>query len=125
MVTVKPRGDRVLVKLVDFDLEEKQSDIYIPDVARDAPDKGQVVDVGPDVSGATEEGQLVLFGQYSGMPAGDEYHLVRESDIIATVEGATVKDRSSEQHPLRGGVNAEAPPMIQTVSPQMVSPRMK
>lgn len=123
-VKIRPRGDRVLVKLVDFDVEEKEVDLYVADVSRDAPDKGEVVDTGPGVSGETEVGQLVLFGQYSGMPAGKEYHLIREEDILATVEGATVKER--ELHPLQEGRDVGGgEPLIQTLSPQMVSPRLK
>lgn len=131
-VKIIPRGDRVLVKLVDFDVEEKEVDLYVPDVSREAPDKGEIVDVGPGrllpdgtrLSMESEVGQLVLFGQYSGMPAGKEYHLVREEEILATVEGATVKEL--EPHPLREGRDVGGgEQLIHTVTPQMISPRVK
>lgn len=125
MARLIPRGDRVLVKLVDFDLDEKPVHIEVAGVSEEAPDKGEVVAVGAKVSDETAEGQVVLFGRYSGTPAGDEYHLIREDDILAEVVDVEVKPYKPDpfDHPLRQGRADD--PAIQTVTPQMISPRVK
>ncbi|MBN2041454.1 MAG: co-chaperone GroES [Spirochaetes bacterium] len=94
-MAIKPLGDRVLIEVVDEDIQ-KQGALYIPDTAKEKPQEGKVVAVG---NGRYEDGKLVpldvkvgdkvLYGKYSGTEikhAGTEYLIVRESDILAVVE---------------------------------------
>lgn len=83
----KPLKDRVLVK--PHEAEEKTaSGIYIPDSAKEKPQRGTVVAVG---SGKKDEpmtvkvGDVVLYGKYSGTEVkidGDDYLIMREDDIL-------------------------------------------
>ena len=93
---VKPLDDRVLVK--PLEAEEKTSGgIVIPDTAKEKPQRGKVVAVGPGKlldSGeraplAVKKGDLVLFGKYSGTEIkidGDEHSIMRENEILAILE---------------------------------------
>lgn len=95
MATIKPLGDRVLVE-PKKEAEEKIGSLYVPDTAKEKPQEGKVVAVG---SGRYEDGKLVplevkvgnkvLYGKYSGTEIkqnGQEYLIVRESDILAIVD---------------------------------------
>jgi len=94
-VNVKPLADRVVVLPLDED-EQMRGSLYIPDTAKEKPQSGKIVAVGegklsdegvriaPDV----EVGQTVLYGKYSGTEVtveGDEYLILRESDILAII----------------------------------------
>ncbi len=93
---VKPLDDRVLVK--PLEAEEKTSGgIVIPDTAKEKPQRGKGVAVGPGKlldSGeraplAVKKGDLVLFGKYSGTEIkidGDEHSIMRENEILAILE---------------------------------------
>ena len=94
-MNVKPLADRVLVKPIEQD-EIKKGGIIIPDTAKEKPQHGEVVEVGP---GRTEDGKLVpmevakgnrvLYGKYSGTEVsieGDEFLIMRESDILAIID---------------------------------------
>ncbi len=95
---VKPLADRVVIKPVE-EQETKKGGIIIPDTAKEKPMQGEVVEVGP---GRTSEegtrmpmevkkGDRVLYGKYSGTEVsidGDEYLIMRESDIFAIVANA-------------------------------------
>ena len=93
--TVKPLADRVVVKPLE-EAEQMRGGLYIPDTAKEKPSQGEVVAVGPgklsdegtrlemDVS----VGDKVLYGKYSGTDVtldGEEYLILRESDILAIV----------------------------------------
>jgi chaperonin GroES len=92
---VKPMEDRVILK--SMEAEEKTSGgIFIPDNAKEKPQKGEVVAVGPgkvNDKGARNEmtlkvGDKVLYGKYAGTEVtidGQEYLIVRESDVLAVV----------------------------------------
>lgn len=89
-VNIKPLADRVLVEAAPAE-EKTASGIIIPDTAKEKPQKGKVVAVGP---GKTDEpitvkvGDNVLYGKYSGTEIsveGHEYLIMRESDIYAIV----------------------------------------
>jgi chaperonin GroES len=93
---VKPLGDRLLVKRLEPE-EVKKGGIIIPDTAKEKPQKGKVVAVGPgktDESGKrikmeVKKGDRVLFGKYAGteLQLDDEEHLIlREDDILAIIE---------------------------------------
>ena len=87
----RPLHDRVLIKVLDSD-EKTAGGIIIPDTAKEKPQEGEVVAVGP---GAKNEdgkitpmdvkmGDIVLFGKWSGTEVkidGKEYSIMKESDI--------------------------------------------
>lgn len=72
-MTLKPLGDRIVIKVID-DAEKTQGGIFIPDSAKEKPQKGEVVAVGPGKtldSGNKEDmevkiGDKVLYAKYSG-----------------------------------------------------------
>jgi chaperonin GroES len=89
-VNVKPLADRVLVEPAAAE-EKTASGLFIPDTAKEKPQKGKVIAVG---SGKKDEpitvkvGDTVLYGKYSGTEItveGKEYLIMRESDIFAIV----------------------------------------
>ena len=93
---VRPLNDRVLVKRVDAE-QKTAGGIIIPDTAKEKPQQGEVIAVGP---GAVKEdgtrtplsvkaGDRVLFSKYAGTEIkvdGDEQIFMRESDILAVFE---------------------------------------
>ena len=88
----RPLHDRVLIKVLDSE-EKTSGGIIIPDTAKEKPQEGEVVAVGP---GAKSEdgkispmdvkvGDIVLFGKWSGTEVnidGTEYSIMKESDIM-------------------------------------------
>ena len=88
----RPLHDRVLIKVLDSE-EKTSGGIIIPDTAKEKPQEGEVVAVGP---GAISEagkltpmdvkvGDVVLFGKWSGTEVkidGNEYSIMKESDIM-------------------------------------------
>ena len=92
---IKPLADRVIVKPVDPE-EKKQGGIIIPDTAKEKPQEGEVVAVGPGkvneagnpVAMEVKKGDKVLYGKYSGTDVtvdGEDYLIMRESDILAII----------------------------------------
>ena len=92
----RPLHDRVVVKRIDAD-EKTTGGIIIPDTAKEKPQQGEVVGVGP--GGRDEAGKLipidlkvsdrVLFGKWSGTEVkidGVEYLIMKESDIMGVLE---------------------------------------
>ncbi len=93
---IQPLGDRVVVKALARDTVTK-SGIVLPDTAREKPQEGEVVAVGPgkvldNGKRTTLEitaGQKVLFAKYAGAEVkmdGEEYLILRESDIMGILE---------------------------------------
>jgi len=93
---VKPLADRVLVKPLEAE-EKSKGGIIIPDTAKEKPQEGKVVEVGPgrrdDKGGLVKlevkVGDKVLYGKYSGTEVsieGEEYLILREEDILAIIE---------------------------------------
>ena len=93
---LRPLGDRVVVKPIEKE-EKTKSGILIPDTAKEKPQKGEVVAVGPGKlldNGQRAEmevkvGDIVIFSKYAGteVKIGDEKYLVlSERDILAVVE---------------------------------------
>ena len=87
-----PLEDRVVVKLLERE-DKTSSGIVLPDTAQEKPTKAKVIAVGPgkyDDNGKlipmpVTEGDIVLFGKYSGTEVkldGEEYLVLRASDII-------------------------------------------
>jgi chaperonin GroES len=88
--TIKPLADRVLVEPLEAETKTA-SGIIIPDTAKEKPQKGTVVAVGPgtkDEPLTVTVGDTVLYGKYSGTELkleGTEYLMMRESDILAII----------------------------------------
>ncbi len=94
-MNVKPLADRVVVRPVEQQ-EAKQGSIIIPDTAKEKPQQGEVIAVGPGkisdsgvkVEMQVKKGDKILFGKYSGTEVtidGEDYLIMRESDILAIV----------------------------------------
>ncbi len=93
---VKPLADRVLVKRIEQE-EVRKGGIIIPDTAKEKPQKGEVIAVGPgrlDENGKrvpmeVKVGDKVIFSKYAGSEVkidGEEYLIMREDDILAILE---------------------------------------
>ena len=93
--SIKPLGDRVVVKPQDAE-ETTSSGLYIPDTAKEKPQRGTVLAAGPGktengthVEMTVAEGDIVLYGQYAGTEiqlAGEDVLIMRESDILGVVQ---------------------------------------
>lgn len=89
-LNIKPLADRVLVEPMEAETTTA-SGIIIPDTAKEKPQKGTVVAVGPgtkDESMTVSVGDQVLYGKYAGTELkldGNDYLIMRESDILAIV----------------------------------------
>ncbi|MDP3174103.1 MAG: co-chaperone GroES [Phenylobacterium sp.] len=95
----RPLGDRVLVKRVEEEAKSKGG-IIIPDTAKEKPQEGEVVAVGPgarDDSGKIQPldvkpGDRILFGKWSGTEVkldGDDLLIMKESDILGVLDATT------------------------------------
>jgi len=91
---VAPLADRVVIKPIE-EAETMRGGLYIPDTAKEKPQQGEIISVGP---GRYEDGKLVpmsvkvgdkvLYGKYSGTEVtidGENYLILRESDVLAVV----------------------------------------
>lgn len=89
-VNIKPLADRVLVEPAAAE-EKTTSGIYIPDTAKEKPQRGVIVAVGngkKDEPLTVKSGDVVLYGKYSGTEIsleGKDYLIMRESDILAII----------------------------------------
>ena len=96
-IRFRPLQARVIVKRVDTKEERSTGGIIIPDTAKEKPQEGKVIAVGP---GRREDGKLIaldvkagdriLFGKYSGSEIkldGEEHLILREEDILGVLEG--------------------------------------
>ena len=93
-VKVTPLADRVVVKPLE-ESEQMRGGLYIPDTAKEKPQQGEIVAVGPGryekdkrVPMDVKVGDKVLYGKYSGTEVtldGDQYLILKESDVLAVV----------------------------------------
>jgi chaperonin GroES len=89
-INIKPLADRVVVEPAPAE-EKTPGGIIIPDTAKEKPQKGTVVAVGPgkkDEPTTVKVGDKVLYGKYAGTEInidGKEYLIMRESDIYAII----------------------------------------
>lgn len=87
---MKPIGDRVVIKPAPAE-EKTKGGIIIPDTAKEKPQRGEVVAVGPGKDGnlmTVQVGDIVLYGKYAGQEInynGDDYMIMREDDILVIV----------------------------------------
>ena len=93
----KPLHDRVLIEVLDSS-EKTAGGIIIPDTAKEKPQEGEVVAVGPGSKNESGKltpmdvkiGDIVLFGKWSGTEVkidGKEYSIMKESDIMGISKG--------------------------------------
>ena len=93
---LKPLDDRIVVSPLSAD-EKTTGGIILPDSAKEKPNKGKVVAVGPGkmrddgerISPAVSVGAVVYYGKYAGTEikvSGNEFKILRESDILAVEE---------------------------------------
>jgi chaperonin GroES len=96
-VAIKPLGDRVVLEVLE-ETEQTAGGIYLPETAREKPQKGLILAVGPgklNDSGKREEmqvkvGDKVLFAKYSGTDVkltDKEVKIMSERDILGIIEG--------------------------------------
>jgi len=84
---MKPINDRVVIKPAPAE-EKTKGGIIIPDTAKEKPQRGEVVAVGPGKDGnamTVQAGDVVLYGKYSGTELhheGSDYLIMREDDIL-------------------------------------------
>jgi chaperonin GroES len=94
-MNVKPMEDRVILKPMEAE-QKTAGGIIIPDNAKEKPQKGEVVAVGPGkvndkgakIEMTLKKGDKVLYGKYSGTEItidGQDYLIVRESDVLAVI----------------------------------------
>jgi chaperonin GroES len=93
-VKIQPLGDRVMIRPLE-ETEEMRGGLYIPDTAKEKPQQGEIIAVGPGrfekgarVPMELKVGQKVLYGKYSGteVTIGDEQVLiVKEPDVLAVI----------------------------------------
>ncbi len=92
---IQPLADRVVVMALE-EAEQMRGGLYIPDTAKEKPQEGEIVAVGPGklsdegnrIPMEVAEGDRVLYGKYSGTEVnvgGDQFLILRESDILAIV----------------------------------------
>lgn len=94
MASIKPLADRVVVKPEQAE-EKTQSGLYIPDTAKEKPQRGTIIAVGTGrvengnkIDMTVKEGDTVLYGKYAGTEINldsEEVLIMRESDILGVV----------------------------------------
>lgn len=101
----RPLHDRVVVRRIDAE-EKTKGGIIIPDTAKEKPQEGEVIAVGP--GGRDESGKLIpldlkagdriLFGKWSGTEIkleGEELLIMKESDVMGVVEHHAAETRAA------------------------------
>tara|TARA_Y100000589_G_C26969945_1_gene554141 strand:- start:33 stop:311 length:279 start_codon:yes stop_codon:yes gene_type:complete len=89
-LNIKPLADRVLVEPAAAETKTS-SGIIIPDTAKEKPQKGNIVAVGPGTKDnpiTVKVGDVVLYGKYSGTELnheGKDYLIMKENDILAII----------------------------------------
>jgi len=95
-LSLRPLGDRVVIEPSEDETDKSSGGIYIPDTAKEKPQKGTVVAAGPGrttdegktIALSVKIGDTVVYSKYAGTEYkddGTEYLIVRESDILAVV----------------------------------------
>ncbi len=91
---VSPLADRVVVRALE-ETEQMRGGLYIPDTAKEKPQQGEIIAVGPGkfedgkkVPMEVKVGDRVLYGKYSGTEVtidNQQYLILRESDVLAVI----------------------------------------
>jgi chaperonin GroES len=98
---IEPLDDRIVVEQMEAE-EVTKGGIVLPDTAKEKPQQGRVVAVGPGrildtgerAKPAVKPGDVVVYAKYGGTEVdvdGKEYMILRESDVLAKVEGGAKK----------------------------------
>jgi len=92
--TVKPLADRVVIKALE-ETEQMRGGLFIPDTAKEKPQQGEIMAVGPGryedsklVPMSLKVGDKVLYGKYSGTEVtinNDQLLILRETDVLAVI----------------------------------------
>ena len=104
---LQPLGDRLIVEVLE-DEETTSSGIVLPDTAKEKPQRGRVLSVGPGARNDRGEliplevavGDEIVFSKYGGTEiklGADEYLILRESDVLAKVAGAGSKGSKKKE----------------------------
>jgi len=94
-MNIKPLADRIMVRRIE-EQEMKRGGIIIPDTAKEKPQEGEVVAVGPGrmtedgkrIAMEVKKGDRILIGKYSGAEVtidGTEYTILREDDVLGVL----------------------------------------
>jgi chaperonin GroES len=109
---LKPLGDRLIVEVLEEEMTTV-SGIVLPDTAKEKPQRGRVLAVGPgprDEDGEyikmdLEDGDEIIFSKYGGTEiklGTDEYLILRESDVLAKVVTKSSSAKSSKKKEMAG-----------------------
>ena len=101
----RPLHDRVVVRRIDAE-EKTKGGIIIPDTAKEKPQEGEVIAVGPGVRGENgtvqlldlQPGDRVLFGKWSGTEVrldGEDLLIMKESDIMGVIEQSAAQKKAA------------------------------
>jgi chaperonin GroES len=101
-MNIRPLYDRIVVKRLEDEKENKIGGLFIPDSAKEKPQEGEVVAVGKGkrledgkvVPLDVQKGDRILFGKYSGSEIridGEEFMIMREDEVLGVLEGAPKK----------------------------------
>ncbi len=93
---IQPLGDRIVVKVAEVSAEKTKSGLYVPDTAKEKPQEGEVLAVGPGALNDKGErmpmdvaaGDKVIFSKYGGTEIkidGEEYLVMSQRDILAKI----------------------------------------
>lgn len=85
---IKPLKDRIVVKYSEEEAEKTAGGLYVPDVAKEKPQKGVVESVGSEVK-ELKAGNTILFDKYTGSKIkldGTEYLIIKEEDVLGIIE---------------------------------------
>jgi len=93
---IQPLADRIVVKALE-ETEQMRGGLYIPDTAKEKPQQGEVIAVGPGkmtddgkrVPCDLKAGDRILYGKYSGTEvtvSEEQYLILRESDVLAVIK---------------------------------------
>ncbi|MGY6708578.1 MAG: co-chaperone GroES [Rhizobiaceae bacterium] len=104
-MTFRPLHDRVLIRRVEAE-EKTAGGIIIPDTAKEKPQEGEVVAVGPGARDETgklvpldvQVGDRILFGKWSGTEVrldGEELLIMKESDIMGVIEAEAAMKKAA------------------------------
>ena len=104
-MNLKPLGDRLIVEVLDEE-ETTVSGIVLPDTAKEKPQRGRVLAVGPgarDESGKlvpmdVKSGDRILFGKWSGTEVkldGEDLLIMKESDIMGVIEQGSAAKKAA------------------------------
>ncbi|MBE9524867.1 MAG: co-chaperone GroES [Chloroflexi bacterium] len=86
-ISLKPLGDRVVIEPIEQD-SMTAGGIVLPDTAKEKPQQGTVLAIGPDVEAELAEGDRVMYAKYAGTEVkmdGKEVIILSETDILAIV----------------------------------------